>query len=48
VKDPQLAARHGAAGRVRVERSNSIAAMVAGYARLYDTLRASKTKLGRA
>jgi len=48
VQDPQLAARHGAAGRARVERSNSIAAMVAGYARLYDTLRASKTKLSKA
>ena len=48
VKDPQMAARHGAAGRLRVERSNSVAAMVAGYARLYDTLRASKTKLGKA
>jgi len=48
VKDPQHAARHGAAGRLRVERSNSIAAMVSGYARLYDTLRASKTKLGKA
>jgi sugar transferase (PEP-CTERM/EpsH1 system associated) len=48
VKNPQLVARHGAAGRERVERSNSIAAMVAGYAGLYDTLRASKTKLGKA
>ena len=48
VQDPQLAARHGAAGRLRVERSNSIAAMVAGYAGLYDTLRASKTKLSKA
>ncbi len=48
VQDPQLAARHGAAGRVRVERSNSIAAMVAGYAGLYDTLRASKTNTSKA
>jgi sugar transferase (PEP-CTERM/EpsH1 system associated) len=48
VRDPQLGLRHGAAGRARVERSNSVAAMVAGYARLYDTLRASKTKLGKA
>ena len=47
VQDPQLAARHGAAGRVRVERSNSIAAMVTGYAGLYDTLRASKTNTGK-
>ena len=48
VQDPQLAERHGAAGRVRVERSNSIAAMVAGYAGLYDTLRASKTNTSKA
>lgn len=48
VQDAQLAARHGAAGRVRVERSNSIAAMVAGYAGLYDTLRASKTHTSKA
>jgi sugar transferase (PEP-CTERM/EpsH1 system associated) len=48
VQDPQLAARHGAAGRLRVERSNSIAAMVAGYAGLYDTLRASKTNISKA
>ena len=48
VQDPQLAERHGAAGRVRVERNNSIAAMVAGYAGLYDTLRASKTNTSKA
>ncbi|MET0963811.1 MAG: TIGR03088 family PEP-CTERM/XrtA system glycosyltransferase [Noviherbaspirillum sp.] len=47
-QDAQLAARHGAAGRMRVERSNSIAAMVAGYAGLYDTLRASKTNTSKA
>ena len=48
VCDPQLAARHGAAGRERVEKSNSIAAMVAGYAGLYDTLRAMKTRTSKA
>ena len=48
VQDPQLAARHGAAGRERVEKSNSIAAMVAGYAGLYDTLRAMKTRTSKA
>jgi len=48
VDDPQLAARHGAAGRERVEKSNSIAAMVAGYAGLYDTLRAMKTRTSKA
>jgi len=48
VRDPALAARHGAAGRARVERSNSIAAMVAGYARLYDTLRATKSRTSKA
>jgi sugar transferase (PEP-CTERM/EpsH1 system associated) len=46
--DPALAARHGAAGRQRVERSNSIAAMVSGYARLYDSLRAAKNPLKKA
>jgi sugar transferase (PEP-CTERM/EpsH1 system associated) len=47
-RDPALAARHGAAGRAHVERSNSIAAMVAGYARLYDTLRATKSRTSKA
>jgi glycosyltransferase involved in cell wall biosynthesis len=47
-RDPALAARHGAAGRQRVERSNSIAAMVSGYARLYDTLRANKNHISKA
>lgn len=35
---PALAASHGTAGRERVVRSNSIAAMVEGYATLYDTV----------
>jgi glycosyltransferase involved in cell wall biosynthesis len=47
-RDPALAASHGMAGRQRVERSNSIAAMVSGYARLYDTLRASKNSISKA
>ncbi|MBK4734278.1 TIGR03088 family PEP-CTERM/XrtA system glycosyltransferase [Noviherbaspirillum pedocola] len=47
-RDPALAARHGAAGRQRVERSNSIAAMVSGYARLYDALRATKKSMNKA
>ena len=42
-RDPELAARHGAAGRDRVERRNSIAAMVAAYAQLYDALSKDKT-----
>lgn len=42
-RDPELAARHGAAGRERVERRNSIAAMVAAYAQLYDALSKDKT-----
>jgi sugar transferase (PEP-CTERM/EpsH1 system associated) len=48
VRDPALAAHHGAAGRLRVERSNSISAMVAGYARLYDTLCATKKPISKA
>jgi sugar transferase (PEP-CTERM/EpsH1 system associated) len=47
-RDPALAAGHGAAGRQRVERSNSIAAMVSGYAHLYDTLRAHKNHISKA
>ncbi|MGI4848400.1 MAG: TIGR03088 family PEP-CTERM/XrtA system glycosyltransferase [Janthinobacterium lividum] len=35
---PSLAMNHGAAGRARVVRDNSITAMVAGYAALYDAL----------
>ena len=43
--DPALAARHGKAGRERVESTNSIAAMLQAYAGLYDSLRKSKLKL---
>lgn len=44
-QDPALAARHGAAARERIERTNSIAAMVQAYVALYDSLRKSKLKL---
>lgn len=42
-RQPELAAAHGAAGRERVERRNSIAAMVAAYAQLYEALSKDKT-----
>ena len=41
--DPGLAARHGAAGRERIENHYSVSAMVQAYVALYDGLR--KTKL---
>ena len=41
--DPALAARHGAAGRARIENHYSVSAMVQAYVALYDSLR--KTKL---
>ena len=41
--DPALAARHGAAGRERIENHYSVSAMVQAYVALYDGLR--KTKL---
>ncbi|QYF95061.1 TIGR03088 family PEP-CTERM/XrtA system glycosyltransferase [Massilia sp. PAMC28688] len=44
-RDPALAARHGKAGRERVESTNSIAAMIQAYVGLYDSLRKSKLKL---
>lgn len=44
-RDPALAARHGAAARERIVRTNSIAAMVQAYVALYDSLRKSKLKL---
>lgn len=37
-EDPELAGRHGRAGRERVERQGSIAAMIDAYAELYDAL----------
>lgn len=42
---PQLAARHGGAGRVRIEQKNSIAAMVLSYTQLYDSLCKPKTNI---
>lgn len=41
---PDLAARHGDAGRLRIEKNNSIAAMVLSYTQLYDSLLKAKTK----
>jgi sugar transferase (PEP-CTERM/EpsH1 system associated) len=41
--DPELAAAHGAAGRVRVLAHYSMPAMVAGYQALYDSLCERKT-----
>ncbi len=43
--DEDLAARHGAAARARIERHYSVAAMVQAYAALYDELRKTKLKL---
>lgn len=45
---PQLAARHGAAGRERVLRNYSMAAMVAAYHGMYDSLCERKIKTRRA
>jgi glycosyltransferase involved in cell wall biosynthesis len=44
VRDPALAARHGAAGRERVLRHYNMAAMVSAYQALYDTLCERKLK----
>jgi sugar transferase (PEP-CTERM/EpsH1 system associated) len=44
VSDPGLAARHGAAGRERVLRHYGMAAMVAAYQSMYDTLCERKPK----
>ena len=40
-----LAARHGAAGRARIEQHYSVGAMVQAYAALYDSLRKTKLNL---
>lgn len=45
VKQPALAAQHGAAGRERIEQIYSITAMLAAYTQLYDSLCATKTKI---
>lgn len=42
VTDPLLAARHGQAGREKVVRCHGMAAMVAGYETLYNSLRERK------
>ncbi len=44
-QDPALAARHGAAGRERIETHYSVSAMVAAYVALYDGLRKTKLNL---
>ncbi len=44
-RDPALAARHGAAGRARIEAHNSVTAMVQAYVALYDELRKTKLNL---
>jgi sugar transferase (PEP-CTERM/EpsH1 system associated) len=44
VRDPALAARHGAAGRERVLRKYNMTAMVAAYQSLYDDLCQRKVK----
>lgn len=44
LRQPALAARHGAAGRARIEAKYSIAAMLSGYACLYDSLCKMKTQ----
>ena len=43
--DPALAARHGAAGRERIENHYSVSAMVQAYVALYDGLRKTKLKM---
>jgi sugar transferase (PEP-CTERM/EpsH1 system associated) len=45
VKQPALAAQHGAAGRERIEQIYSITAMLTAYTKLYDSLCAAKTKI---
>jgi sugar transferase (PEP-CTERM/EpsH1 system associated) len=48
IKQPATALQHGAAGRERIERQYSVAAMLAAYTALYDRLCKSKTKLNEA
>ncbi|WP_426101832.1 TIGR03088 family PEP-CTERM/XrtA system glycosyltransferase [Massilia sp. TSP1-1-2] len=43
--DAALAARHGAAARLRIEAHNSVSAMVQAYVALYDALRKTKLNL---
>jgi glycosyltransferase involved in cell wall biosynthesis len=44
-RDADLATRHGAAGRARIEAHNSVTAMVQAYVALYDGLRKTKLNL---
>ncbi len=48
LRQPELAARHGAAGRERIERHYSVAAMVSAYAALYDQLLGNRKNLEEA
>jgi len=48
VQSPELALRHGAAGRERVLRHYGMAAMVAAYRAMYDALCERKIRNGRA
>ena len=48
VQDPQLAARHGQAARARIEQKYSMAAMLAAYTGLYDSLCGRKLRQGVA
>jgi sugar transferase (PEP-CTERM/EpsH1 system associated) len=48
VRDPELARSHGRAARARIEHSYSMAAMLAAYLGLYDSLCKSKTTLQQA
>lgn len=47
-RQPELAARHGAAGRARIERKYSMTAMLDAYAGLYDRLCATKIPTRKA
>jgi len=44
VRHPDLVARHGLAGRNRVERHYSMASMLAEYTNMYDVMAAAKTR----
>lgn len=48
IQQPETATQHGTAGRERIVRHYSVAAMLAAYTALYDRLCKSKTKLNEA
>lgn len=48
IRQPELIAQHGAAGRARIEQKYSMAAMLAAYTQLYGRLCATKTKFRKA